>query len=153
MNLLAVRPEGERAPTRTRGGPRCGAAACTPQARRALALSAPTAFALSFARAARSLLLPLRASELGLSDLAIGGVVSVSFVFDALLFPLAGLLMDRWGRKWAGVPSLAGYTLSFAVMATAQGPASAWVAGALMGMSNGITAGFLMVSRLAHYSR
>ena len=61
--------------------------------------------------------------------------------------------MDRWGRKWAGMPSLAGYTLAYATMATAQGPASAWVAGALMGMSNGITAGFLMVSRLAHYSR
>ena len=146
--LVAVamaRPSGERSLTRTKSGSRCGTAVCTPAARRALAFAAPTAFALAFARAARSLLLPLRASELGLSDIAIGGVVSVSFALDGLLFPLAGLLMDRWGRKWAGVPSLTGYTLAFAVMATAQGPASVWGAGALMGMSNGISAGFLMV--------
>ena len=48
-------------------------------------------------------------------------------------------------RKWAGVPSLAGYTLAYATMATAQGPASVWGAGVLMGMSNGLTAGFLQV--------
>ena len=130
---------------RKKGGSRCGTVACSPLARRALTFAAPTAFAVSFARAARSMLLPMRSSELGLSDAALGGVVSTSFAFDALLFPLAGLLMDRWGRKWVGVPSLAGFTLAFAVLATAQGPKAVWAAGAMMGVSNGLTAGFLQV--------
>ena len=76
---------------------------------------------------------------------ALGGLVAMSFTFDALLFPAAGYLMDTCGRKWAGVPSLIGFTISFALLAVSSSKAAVWVSGALMGVSNGLTSGFLQV--------
>ena len=82
-----------------------------------LLASAPVGFSFAFARAARQLLIPVCADRLCLSASAVGGVVAVSFACDSLCFPLAGLIMDRCGRKWAGVPSLAIMSAGFALLA------------------------------------
>ena len=64
-------------------------------ARRALLKASPTALAISLARAARSMILPLRASDAGIGKAGLGGVIAVTFACDTALFPLAGYLMDR----------------------------------------------------------
>ena len=115
------------------------------EARRALLRAAPTALAISLARAARSMMLPLRAADAGLSDAGLGGVIAASFAFDMALFPVAGYIMDHCGRKYAGVPSMMGFSLSFVVLASAATPAAVWAASILMGVSNGLTSGFLQV--------
>ncbi len=55
---------------------------------------------------ARNILLPLKANELHLDKAGAGLVTAASYFFDAATFPAAGILMDRWGRKYAGVPAL-----------------------------------------------
>lgn len=115
------------------------------EARCALLKAAPTAVAISLARAARSMILPLCGSDAGLSNAALGVLVAISFAFDTALFPLAGYLMDHHGRKYAGVPSMIGFSISFVVLAFAATPAAVWTASILMGVSNGLTSGFLQV--------
>ena len=61
-----------------------------------------------FVRSSRSLLLPLKAAEIGLQPAAIGLLVAASFACDSALFPAAGWIMDRFGRRSAGIPSLLG---------------------------------------------
>ena len=67
-------------------------------------------------RAARPVILPLWAVHIGLDPAAVGVIFGVSSGVDAALFYPAGVVMDRFGRKWAGVPSIATLALSFFLM-------------------------------------
>ena len=78
-----------------------------------------------------------------MSNAVLGALVANSFTFDFLLFPLAGQLMDRAGRKWAGVPALICFAISFALLALSDTSQALWVVSSLLGVSNGLTAGFL----------
>lgn len=62
--------------------------------------------ALAMLRQGRQVFLPLWGDEIGLDVAAIGIVYGVSYFLDAALFYPVGLVMDRYGRKWAGVPCL-----------------------------------------------
>ena len=59
-------------------------------------------------RAGRRIVIPLYASAvLGLDVEQVGWIVSLAAAFDVVLFPVAGWVMDRFGRKHAIVPSFA----------------------------------------------
>lgn len=96
-------------------------------------------------RAGRLLLIPLFGRVvLGLDVQAIGGIISAAALLDVAMFLPAGMLMDRFGRKVAAVPS-------FAVMAAGMGliplAGSYWgllLAAGVIGFGNGLGSGTMM---------
>ena len=73
-----------------------------------------------------------------------GYVTAASFAFDAAAFPAAGYVMDRYGRRAAGVPSLGlmAFGLCLLGMASSTGPLI--FASAVLGVGNGLSSGLVM---------
>ena len=97
---------------------------------------------LIIVRAARPVVLPLWAVHIGLDPVAVGVIFGVSSGVDAALFYPAGVVMDRFGRKWAGVPSIATLALSFFLIPLTTGFATLLAVGVLMGVGNGMGSGY-----------
>jgi MFS family permease len=96
-------------------------------------------------RAGRQLIIPLYASSvLGLDVAAIGAIVSAGAVVDMLLFVPAGVIMDRFGRKWAAAPSFAIMALGMATIPLTSGYWSLMAASVLIGFGNGLGSGTMM---------
>ena len=109
-----------------------------------LATFAPIGMSFSFVRAVRNLLIPLKADALRLSPAEVGCVTASSFAFDALFFPAAGWLMDGYGRKVAGVPSLLLMGLGLALLGSACGVLTLVAGSMLLGIGNGLSSGLVM---------
>ena len=75
------------------------------QHRRILLLSASGPFLIMAARRGRSVLLPLVAAALEVSPTAVGAIVAIGMGADLMLFPVAGWIMDRFGRLRAIGPA------------------------------------------------
>ena len=96
-------------------------------------------------RQGRRLLIPLYgATVVGLDVDDIGYIVTMSAAVDMMLFPLAGYVMDRFGRKYVSVPS-------FILMGIGMGliPFSTTFTGLLLatlviGFGNGLGSGCMM---------
>jgi MFS family permease len=96
-------------------------------------------------RAAPQSILPLYGSAiLGLDARSIGLIASLSGAVDALLFYPAGLVQDRWGRKYAIVASLLGMASGLALVPLASTFTGLLLAGILAGFGNGLGAGALL---------
>jgi MFS family permease len=96
-------------------------------------------------RSGRPVVLPLYgAFALGLDEQEIGLAVSASAAIDMTLFPLAGYLMDRFGRKFAIVPSFALFSASMALLSQARDFTGLILIGLLIGFSNGIGSGSML---------
>lgn len=95
-------------------------------------------------RQGRYVALPLIAAELDLSLTAIGGLLAIGTGADLLLFPVAGHLMDRYGRLHAIVPSFLLVTVGLVILGFADTAAEIALAGAVMGVGNGIGAGTML---------
>ncbi len=106
---------------------------------RSVFLTAGTAvIALQVLRQGRQVFLPLWGHAIGLDIAQIGLVFGLSSFVDAGLFYPSGCVMDRWGRKWASVPSLLTLALGLLIL-----PATSEVYGyALVAMVTGIGNGF-----------
>jgi len=55
-------------------------------------------------------------TPIGLDVAQIGLVYGISSFVDAGLFYPSGYVMDRWGRKWASVPSLLTLTIGLLIL-------------------------------------
>ena len=100
--------------------------------------------ALQVLRQGRQVFLPLWGDAIGLDVAQIGLVYGISSFLDAGLFYPVGYVMDRWGRKWASVPSLLTLALGlFILPATTEIYGYALVA-TLTGIGNGFGAGIVM---------
>ena len=96
-------------------------------------------------RSGRPVVLPLYgAFALDLDEQQIGLAVSASAAVDMTLFPLAGYLMDRFGRKFAIVPSFALFSASMALLSQARDFTGLILIGLLIGFSNGIGSGSML---------
>ena len=95
-------------------------------------------------RSARTVLIPLIGTAVGLDIGAIGLIVSVSATVDIALFYPAGLIMDRYGRRATAVPSSALLALALATMAFASGFYSLLAVAVLAGIANGLSTGIVM---------
>jgi MFS family permease len=96
-------------------------------------------------RAGRQLIIPLYAADvLGLSPAQVGLVMAVAAVLDASMFVPAGVLMDRFGRKTAAVPSFAIMSLGVALIPLASNMTGLILVASLVGFGNGIGAGTMM---------
>jgi len=100
--------------------------------------------ALQLMRSGRVLLIPLFGYFLDLNIVTIGLIVSLSAVLDASLFYPVGLVMDRYGRKWTGVPCMVLSAASLALLPLATGYYSLLVISLLAGFANGLGTGLLL---------
>jgi len=79
--------------------------------------------------------LPIRADDLGVSAMAIGGMYTVFTGTMLLVRPLIGYLLDRVGRRWFFSVAFLFYTLSMSVLATSEGLADFYLARFLQGIA------------------
>src|SRR6476661_4607901 len=99
---------------------------------------------VSAIRAVRQVALPLWGQELGLSASVISLIFGISGAVDMLLFYPAGKVMDRFGRMWVAIPSMAVLGLSLILLPLAGDAAWLMVIGVLMGIGNGMSSGLVM---------
>jgi MFS family permease len=96
-------------------------------------------------RQGRQFLIPLYGVEvLHLSAFDVGVVMTTSAVIDMLLFGPAGFLMDRFGRKFAIIPSFTLMGIGIAMIPFADGFGGLLVAGIVIGFGNGLGSGTMM---------
>lgn len=96
-------------------------------------------------RAGRRVLIPLfAANALGLEVEAVGLIVSISAALDFAMFYPAGIIMDRYGRKHAIVPSFLIQALSLALVPFTGGFTSLLFVASLGGFGNGISSGTMV---------
>ena len=111
---------------------------------RPLLLAGVVPFLVMAVREGRFVLLPLISDDLGLGPTTIGVVVSVGTAADLLLFPVAGLLMDRFGRLFAIVPAFSLIAAGLVVLGFASNTATVVLAGGIVGVGNGLSAGTML---------
>ena len=100
--------------------------------------------AIAVVRGAYGLLIPLWGTHIGLDPAAIGITFSILSSIDMLLFYPVGIVMDRYGRKWAGVPCLVLLGVSLLLL---PATISFWTLGLLamlFGLGNGLGSGIVM---------
>ena len=96
-------------------------------------------------RSGRSIIVPLFAADiLGLDVGQIGLIVGLSSAVDMSMFYPAGYVMDRFGRKWAYVPSFAIQALGMALIPLSSSFFTLLLATALIGFGNGLGSGTMM---------
>lgn len=96
-------------------------------------------------RNGRQLIVPLYAYEvLGLNAGEVGTILSLASAIDMSLFIPAGVLMDKFGRKFAAVPSFLVLALGMGLLPFTSGYVSLLAVTAAMGAGNGIGAGTMM---------
>lgn len=112
--------------------------------RRVLALVAFVPMLTMAVREGRYVVVPLIGDDLGLSPTAVGALVTVGTAADLVLFPVAGYVLDRFGRLAAMVPSFGLIAIGLVVLGFADTTGAAVVAGAIMGTGNGLSSGSLL---------
>jgi len=95
-------------------------------------------------RAGRQLLIPLFGIALNLDIAATSSIISLSAVLDVAMFIPAGLMMDRFGRKVAAVPSFAIMAIGMIVVAAAFDFRSLLIGAMVIGFGNGLGSGTMM---------
>ncbi len=96
-------------------------------------------------RAGRQLIVPLYASTtLGLGVAIIGVIGTISAGIDMVMFFPAGVLMDRFGRKFASVPSFILLALGMLAIPFVHNAPELIAATTLMGFGNGLGSGSMM---------
>ena len=96
-------------------------------------------------RAAFPIVVPLYAVDaLGLGVREVGLIMSISAALDMCMFYPAGLLMDRFGRKYASVPCFLIQAVGMALIPLSDGFAGLLGATTLIGLGNGIGSGTMM---------
>jgi MFS family permease len=95
-------------------------------------------------REGRNVVVPLIGEDLGLSATAVGALVAIGTGADLLLFPVAGWLMDRFGRLHAMVPAFSLVGLGMLVLGLSGTTQGAILAGVIMGIGNGMSAGTML---------
>ena len=113
--------------------------------RRSLIVAGSVAIALVLIRHGRQFLIPVWGREaLDLDPFEIGLVFGLASAIDMVMFYPVGAVMDRWGRKWAIVPSLLVLSASLLLMPLTGGFVSFLLVGLLSGFGNGLGSGAVM---------
>ncbi len=113
--------------------------------RRDLAAAAVAQTFAQMIRAGRLFIIPIYGVDiLDLDPQKVGLVMTMSALLDVSMFIPAGLLMDRFGRKTAAVPSFAIMTLGVALIPLSTSFEGLMLAGAVIGFGNGLGSGTMM---------
>jgi MFS family permease len=100
--------------------------------------------ALQMVRQCRDVFLPLWGDSIGLDIAQIGVIYGASSFIDTGMFYPVGYVMDRWGRKWAGVPSLLTLSLGLLILPVTTGLYGFTLVAMLTGIGNGLGPGIVM---------
>ena len=112
---------------------------------RALATAGTGQVCAQLIRTARGVIIPLYAADvLGLDLKQVGLIMSLAALLDMSFFYPAGMVMDRWGRKYAIVPCFLIQGAGMALIPLSTGFGSLLVAALVIGLGNGIGAGTMM---------
>jgi MFS family permease len=96
-------------------------------------------------RAGRFLIIPLwGAEQLGLDAGQVGTIVTAGAIVDVAMFLPAGMLMDRFGRKVAAVPSFALMALGIGLIPLTHDFLTLLLVAMLIGLGNGFGSGLMM---------
>ncbi len=95
-------------------------------------------------REGRFVVVPLISDDLGLSPTAVGVVVSVGTAADLLLFPVAGWVMDRFGRLFAMIPAFTCIAIGLVLLGLAESTGAVVMAGVVIGVGNGLSDGTML---------
>lgn len=95
-------------------------------------------------RSGRQIIVPLYGDAIGLDLQTIGLIVSIAAAVDMSLFPIAGYIMDRLGRKFSIVPSFLIQGIGMALIPFTGGFAGLLAAASIMGLGNGLSSGTMM---------
>lgn len=96
-------------------------------------------------RTGRRSLIPLFAADmLGLDVQQIGLILALSSAVDTVMFYPAGYIMDRFGRKFASVPSFLIQGIGMALVPLSGGFGSLLFATIILGFGNGIGSGTML---------
>lgn len=100
---------------------------------------------ISAGRTIRLIGLPLLAIQLGIGPAETSFIFGITGFIDFTLFYLSGIIMDRFGKFWASVPTLLalGTTYLFSFMVTDL--FSFWVMAAVTALANALSAGINMI--------
>ncbi len=96
------------------------------------------------ARQGRQIVIPLIGEGLGLDPGDIGLLVGIGTFTDFLLFPIAGYVMDRFGRLAAVVPAFSLVGIGLCWLATVDSYAGVAGAAALIGVGNSFGSGTML---------
>lgn len=100
--------------------------------------------AIMVLRRSREAAIPLWGDAIGLSPGQIGLILSGSILIEVILFYPTGIVMDRWGRKWTGVPCLVFMSLGLALFPFTHSMTGLMLAGMVTGLGNGFGSGIAM---------
>jgi len=101
-------------------------------------------FAVGAVRAARPTVVPLWADHIGLDAQTTSLIFGIGSAIDVILFYPAGRLMDRYGRVFVAVPSMAVLGAAMALVPLTSGAVSLVAVALGMGVGNGLGAGIVM---------
>jgi len=99
---------------------------------------------LQLVRSGRSVVLPLWGKTIGLSVEQVGITVGIMFMVEMLIFFPAGLIMDRFGRKWSAVPCLMILAVSMALLPLSHTWSVYILLASMTGIGNGLGSGINM---------
>jgi MFS family permease len=96
-------------------------------------------------RTGRGVMIPLFGADvLGLDVAQIGWISTIASAIDMSLFYPVGMIMDRWGRKFAIVPSFLVQGIGLFLIPLTGGFISLAVVASLIGFGNGLGSGSMM---------
>ena len=100
--------------------------------------------AIQIVRTSKDAMIPLWGNHIGLSASQIALIFGLTYAADMIMFYPVGVVMDRYGRKWAGVPCLLMISVGLVVIPFTRDFVALLLAGLLIGFGNGLGAGINM---------
>lgn len=107
------------------------------------ATAGASVFILQLLRMGRQVLIPLWGDDIGLNEAEIGLIFSLASGVDMVMFYPVGVIMDRYGRKWAAVPCLLILGGAIALVPATGAFATLLGVGLLSGLGNGFGSGIV----------
>jgi len=112
--------------------------------RRIFATAGLATIALQIIRASKDAMIPLWGNHIGLTAGQIALIFGLTYAVDMTLFYPVGVVMDRFGRKWAGVPCLVVVSVGLILIPFTRDFVALLLAGLVIGFGNGLGAGINM---------
>ena len=98
-------------------------------------------------RAGRRIIIILYGRDvIGLDRQTVGLIFSLSSFIDMVMFPVAGFIMDRFGRRYAIVPCFFIFATGMAMVPLTGSYLTLLIAGIVMGLGNGLGSGTMMTT-------
>jgi MFS family permease len=96
-------------------------------------------------RTARIVGLPLWALHVGIPPATAALYIGIAGALDLALSYSSGQIMDRFGRRWAAVPTAIGLSLTFCLLTASNDGTTFLTVALLMSLANGVGSGIILV--------